>query len=160
MPHSKRSLAELAWIAGLLERSCSLETTSAGLRLSFSTHRRDLAERFVALIGGRLYARADGCGFTIKRTGAMTAGLLMTMWPLMTPAKRQEFADALESWRLTRHYVHGGREAVCGHGKARAFGLCRACYEKTPHARQISRTSSAKYYDKRRKGTRERPADA
>src|SRR4029453_7693099 len=91
----------LYWAAGFLEGrgSTTLRAGRPAQRLRVGSERRDALDRLVAGFGGDGYAYRGGWRWQLSQTESI--GVMMTLYPLMSPSRRTEFRSAIARWRAT-----------------------------------------------------------
>src|SRR4029450_10967562 len=78
----------LYWAAGFLEGrgSTTLRAGRPAQRLRVGRERRDALDRLVAGFGGHVYAYRGGWRWQLSQTESI--GVMMTLYPLMSPSRR------------------------------------------------------------------------
>lgn len=98
---------DLGWVAGFLEGEGSfLDGGRARLRVQATQVEEAPIQRLIALLGGKAWLCRTRHGaqpiwaWTLR--GAAAAGLMMTLWVLMSPRRRDQIETALASWKCRR----------------------------------------------------------
>jgi hypothetical protein len=109
---------DLHWAAGFLEgEGCFDDDTGRGLaRTHVGQCQREPLERLQSLFGGsiRIHRRAHGNRKTYHMWRLSGAGLLLTMYGLMSPRRKQQIRKALRVWRSIP--PHNGKRRCCKRG--------------------------------------------
>ncbi len=98
-PHGRHpSQRELGWIAGFLEGEGCFNTAGSNpgtQRVTAVQKQREPLLRLQELLGGRVYPRfRDGC-FGWSVTGARARGIMLTLYALMSPRRKDQIRAAL-----------------------------------------------------------------
>ena len=106
------SLRDIDWTAGFLEGEGSFgRTKNGGMRVSSAQANESWqpVERLQRLFGGSLYDRTPSTQWinaTKQRhwhlCGPSAVGLMMTLYPLLSPRRQGQIRKALQGWRGTR----------------------------------------------------------
>src|SRR4029434_4592001 len=141
----------LYWAAGFLEGrgSTTLRAGRPAPRLRVGSERRDALDRLVAGFGGHVYAYRGGWRWQLSQTESI--GVMMTLYPLMSPSRRTEFRSAIARWRATISPAdHNRKKNHCPYGHAYSeahtyrsawaptWRVCRAC-RRAIRARAVAR---------------------
>ena len=125
---------QLEWAAGFLEGEGSF-TVDSGVRVSAQQVQREPLERLKAMFGGRI-RRITGRNCNGWQVSGMTAaGIMMTMYGLMSPRRKKQIAGSLFVWRskplpnnlkvaCPRGHAYSGHNLLRVHGRRR----CRSCH--------------------------------
>jgi len=117
-------LHELYWAAGFLEGEGCFQAATVkrkkykdyyGLSIQARQVQREPLKRLQKLLGGAIYKYKHSNGgnhndyHLWQSYGAHSAGLMMTLWTLMSPKRRQQIEIALEKWKMNprKEVVHG-----------------------------------------------------
>lgn len=141
------SMADVHWTAGFLEGEGSFcRSSNGGMRVSAAQANQswEPIDRLKFLFGGRTYDRLPTSQWvhaTLQRhwhlSGPMAVGLMMTLYPLLSPRRKGQIHKALRGWRHTT-----GRnqyKAHCSNGHvyekesfyvdAHGHRVCRRCWK-------------------------------
>ena len=128
------STLDIAWAAGFLEGEGSfLKRPHHQLRISVGQVQRQPLERLQSLLGGTIYLKKTKSKYQVQdqytwlRGGTVAAGLMMALYSLMSPRRRQQICQALENWRSgAPHYRYHVR-CRNGHPFSRQTRVQRIC---------------------------------
>lgn len=131
---------DLEWMAGFLEaEGCFHYSKSKHLNVSAGQVQAEPLERLQVMLGGGLgkYVDSRGHANDIHRWSAVhsrAAGIMMTLYPLMSPKRQAEICRALDGWKSQRpaqklrtHCLQGhplSGDNLYMHGDKR---YCRTC---------------------------------
>lgn len=142
------TLRKIEWVAGFLEGEGSFQR--GGSRgstpvVSVMQVQREPLERLQALFGGsiRMWLRknknpnhSDAARW--QACGGKAAGLMMTLYPLMSPKRKEQISQALAAWRAGRGEAYNSLKTHCPMGheynegntfvrKGTGYRFCRTC---------------------------------
>lgn len=138
------NIKEFYWAAGFIEGEGSFRKSSLrqSVAVSVAQVQREPLERLMANLGGNIngkeaakYNRNASYCYTWALGGAAAVGLVMTLYPLMSPKRKAQIRQALDYWRnsLPRsqyrtHCAHG-HEFTENNTRIRIRGTwkCRIC---------------------------------
>lgn len=127
------STLDIAWAAGFLEGEGSFVPSSC--RVSAVQKQREPLERLRRIFGGHIITqrKRDGRELGYWYLGSHPgAAVMMTLYPLMSPRRREQIRHALAHWRTLK--VSERFRVACPRGhayvKRNAFGsrVCRECH--------------------------------
>lgn len=131
----KRSMTEIAYISGLLERRghlCNLRTADRGIELEFAD--RGIAEHVASLIGGKILKKPNGNRVKynfIYISCTQAIGWFMTCWKLVSPPTRERFEHAIISWKSRQRRGVKNHPAPCHPNRPyHARNKCAMCYRR------------------------------
>ncbi len=111
IPRPPISMRELGWVAGFLEgEGCFPKSKSTGIVVQ--QVQREPLERLQRLFGGRVYELKRTRGNDIHQWylhGPTARGLMMTLYTLMSPRRKEQIAARLASWRAGAYRGFGHR---------------------------------------------------
>jgi hypothetical protein len=147
-----RASSDLAWTAGFLEGEGSFtrEWRDHGAVVRATQVERWPLDRLVALFGGSIgaYTRTDARhphGFNLwNLKGTVAVGLMMTLYPMMSPKRRRQITAALTHWRAGQVPNRYRRACPYGHpyiprGAGRTRGAGRRCQRCNTDAKRRRR---------------------
>lgn len=102
---------DLEWSAGFLEGEGSFIESNSACRVTAPQMQRAPLERLHGLFGGSLTQRRDTHLHVWQLSGVAAAGLMMTLYGLMSPRRRGQIFTALSRWR--RAGVHHRFRYTC-----------------------------------------------
>jgi len=94
---------DLYWVAGFLEGEGSfLVSKNAGMTIvSASQKQLQPLQRLVSLVGGKIYTKVGGRDINMWACrSSRGAGLMMTLYDLMSPRRKEQITNSLSKWRL------------------------------------------------------------
>lgn len=134
---------DLGWIAGFLEGEGSflLVTGTRCLHVTASQVQREPLDRLMAMLGGTMLLRPrEGNSSPIWRwqlAGVAAAGLAMTVYPMMSPRRREQILRCLAVWKSApariKWFCKRGHDLriTAGYAWEKRFGrkgrFCRIC---------------------------------
>jgi hypothetical protein len=90
---------ELAWTAGFLEsRVGTFDFTDAPLVMALRADREPI-DRLARWYGGDIRRHQDLDRYQWILTGSDAIGLMMTLYPMMSPRRRAQIDSAIRHWR-------------------------------------------------------------
>lgn|SRR3989442_8402035 len=114
------SITDLHWVAGFYEGEGSANFTR-GLRVQVTQVQKWPLDRLGALFGGYFWYKGPkgrrSATWVWTITGPKAAGLLMTLFSLLSPKRRKQIQMALAAWRKARP----------------SYGACVTAYRKGGH---------------------------
>src|SRR3990167_5547654 len=108
------AIADLYWIAGFLEGEGCFHTGHGQLRTTASQKQREPLERLQGLLGGKIYRRRNQPIWEWWLCGPPSAGVMMTLYWLLSARRRDQIRRELNKWRA-RPLCSRWR-SVCLHG--------------------------------------------
>lgn len=125
---------QLEWAAGFLEGEGPF-VMDPGIRVSAGQVQREPLDRLVALFGGRIRPVTGRNLHAWQVSGKAAAGIMMTLYGLMSPRRKDQIARSLAAWmkkplanqdktRCSRGHDYAGANLLRVHGRRR----CRACH--------------------------------
>lgn len=94
---------DIAWAAGFLEGEGCFALSRTTCTVTAAQVQREPLERLQKMFGGSIYSCSARPGrqpyFTWTLYGPNAAGLMMTLWTLMSPRRRGQIEKALAVWR-------------------------------------------------------------
>jgi hypothetical protein len=101
---------QIEWAAGFLEGEGSFRwtrTRSPFALVSAGQVQREPLERLQAIFGGQIYARPRHESnrqdfWQWQKAGGGAAGIMMTLYSLMSPRRKDQIRTAVAGWRTTR----------------------------------------------------------
>jgi hypothetical protein len=97
---------DLHWAAGFLEGEGWFGGATSPLTITACQKQLEPLERLKRIFGGALYLkRGKHFDYALndwRVSGPRAAGLMMTLWPLMSPRRRGQIEAALAGWKLRK----------------------------------------------------------
>lgn len=136
------SPSELNWVAGFLEGEGCFRMPKApgsGLNISASQVQRFPLDTLLCLFGGSIRAKPykppQNNQWVWTLIGIQASGLMMTLYALMSPRRREQIATALTTWRTRQPANRYKTRCVHGHSftlentrvTRRGQRQCKAC---------------------------------
>lgn len=97
-------LTDIYWTAGFLEGEGCFSFVEKkkypgryDIRVAAAQKQRQPLERLQQLFGGSIYDSARISCWTMQ--GRKAIGLMMTLWPVMSPRRREKIEDVIEKWK-------------------------------------------------------------
>lgn len=95
---------DIGWIAGFIEGEGSFDPNYGSPAITAAQVQREPLERLLRLLGGRItrkspHGREKQPIFSWRRGGAAGRGVMMAIYRLMSPRRRQQITKALDAWR-------------------------------------------------------------
>lgn len=141
---------DVAWAAGFLEGEGSFGYSGTA-RVSAAQVQKEPIDRLVSLFGGRTYLR-ETRGFSTlpiwvwQLDARKSIQVMMTLYALMSPKRRDEIERALAKWKLARRMRIPGT-GTCAHGHEMAgynvitvngYTRCRECMKIGKRRRRLA----------------------
>lgn len=109
----------LHWAAGFLEGEGTFYTNQKNYRVSAPQVQLEPLERLLAALGGKINLRISRSGnsgpiFIWRIDGVAAIGLMMTLYPLMSPKRQGQIRRVLALWK-TRQALTGNKHK-CKYG--------------------------------------------
>jgi hypothetical protein len=103
----------LGWAAGFLEgEGCFPVSSRTTSTITANQKESEPLQRLQKMFGGRLYWRASGGTYGIHEWhifGPTARGVMMTLYPLMSPRRREQIRASLTRWRQGAYRGQGHR---------------------------------------------------
>lgn len=136
----KRTLAQIGYVAGLLERRGQMSELLASNRMELCFASAIQAQHVATTLRCKVQERKMGqrkSRFACVVSRTLAIGWLMTVYPLASPQLRDRIEQAVISWRAK---LIQGRVPRC-HSERRHYakGLCKPCYQFQYHNGYVRR---------------------
>jgi len=110
---------DIHWLAGFLDGEGYFGKRKTTIAVSVSQKDEWHIEKTQSLIGGVRYYRADKRGrkyWRLDAVGSRAAGIMMTVYPLMSPRRQQRIRECLEYWKGKSYGSHYRNRTHCSRG--------------------------------------------
>ena len=133
------SVRDIAWAAGFLEGEGCFGDNHGSPVIAASQVQREPLERLIINFGGSLHHYSanhnqrkysyGGAIWMWRICGSKAAGMMMTLFSLMSPKRRIKIRNILKRWKKQPGYGHNRRDNVCkkGHRYTRYLSGRKRC---------------------------------
>lgn len=148
---------DIHWLAGFLDGEGYFGTRRSNIVMSVSQKDEWHIRKVQSLIGGKVYHRPDNQGrwyWRMDMTGKAAAGLMMTLYTLMSPRRQERIEQCIAHWKsLGEAQNHWAKQTHCRAGheyteentyrkpKTPEFRQCRTCMRGYQERYQRSKAS-------------------
>lgn len=115
-------IIDIAWAAGFIEGDGSFTATNSRRTcpcVSAVQMTMEPIEKLLRLFGGRVYTWTHTQGHIYSKwyvAGARAAGLMMTLYPLMSQRRKDQIEKSLSLWRTHKRGDYNRNKTHCKHG--------------------------------------------
>lgn len=133
----KRTMAQIGYIAGLMERRgkiCEMLTADRGISFTFGS--LTTAKYVTQVIGGKLLNRPKKCGKSwssnhVYVSASNAIGWFMTCYSIVSPETKERIEHAVMQWKSRGFHGVKNRPAPCHPDRPlHAKGKCQMCYAR------------------------------
>lgn len=110
---------DVHWLAGFLDGEGYFGKKGRSIAMSVSQKDEWHIRKVQSLIGGKAYHRPNASGAWYWRLdigGPRAAGVMMTIYTLMSPRRQERIRECLEFWKRDGRGAHNAVKTHCKHG--------------------------------------------